>query len=82
MEKILQKGLIKMKMEIINGIKTIFIGDKNDAKVYATKDFTPLNKEDLEFVTPEFIIKCDSGIYPVSNFEQYICNQASEWFNN
>jgi hypothetical protein len=64
---------------------TIEIGKANDATVYALNKgnyFTALLKEDLEYVDPDVIIKCDSGAYPgVSNFEQYICNEAFEVYN-
>ena len=73
-----------ISMKLVNGVKTIFMGEKNDVTVYATSNFMALSlgEEDLEFTTPEFIIKCDSGVYPMTNFEQYICNEASRWFNN
>lgn len=60
-------------------MKTIELGTINDATVYAVltaKGMIALNKEDLEFVTPQYEIKCDSGCYPVANFEQYICDKA------
>jgi hypothetical protein len=70
-----------MEMKIINGIKTIFAGEVNDATVYATKNFDALDKNDLEFEKPEFIIKCDSGVYPsITNFDQYICDKVKAWF--
>jgi len=75
----------KITMKMVDGQKTIFMGENNDATVYAVatmQGFEPINPEDLEHVTPDFVIKCDSGVYPgITNFEQYICDKAFKWFN-
>lgn len=70
-----------MRLEIIDGQKTIFAGEKNDAITYATSEFTPLAKEDLMFQEPEFIIRYDSGVYPgTTDVDAYMCNKARRWF--
>lgn len=71
-----------MKMYEKNGKKIIEVGNVNDATIYATltaNGFIAVSKEDL-FTTPDFIIKCDSGVYPgIINFEQYVCDKAYKW---
>lgn len=58
-------------------VRTIEVGTKNDAMVYADEYFTALNENDLLFIAPEYIIKFDTGVYPgVTNLEQYICDKA------
>ena len=70
-----------MRLEIIDGQKTIFAGEKNDATTYATKYLTPLSKDDLMFQDPEFVIKYDSGVYPgATDVDAYMCNKAKKWF--
>lgn len=62
-------------------MKTINLGTKNDATVYAIKvngKYEPISKIDREFVAPDAKINYDSGIYPgVTHLLQYICNKAN-----
>ncbi len=62
---------------------TIVIGKVNDCTVYAVNNgygrLIPLSENDLKFCNPDYAIKCDSGCYPISDFEQYICDKASDY---
>jgi hypothetical protein len=61
-------------------MKTINYGKVNDCTLYAVEAggrLVPLNKDDLEFETPDYKINYDSGVYPsISDIEQYICDQV------
>lgn len=73
--------LEKTTIKLIEGKTIIYLGEVNDVTIYATNDFIALKEEDLDYISPDFIIKCDSGVYPsIVNFEQYICNEARKWF--
>jgi len=67
------------------GSKTISLGTKNDATIYATDcgdNLSLLTKSDLEFCSPDFVIKFDSGVYPsVNDIDQYMCNKAFDTLN-
>jgi hypothetical protein len=70
-------------------MKTIKIGKVNDEKVFAleTNEFgkselTPLTEKDIGFVTPDYCILCDSGVYPgVTDVNSYICKIAEQKIN-
>ena len=61
-------------------MKIINYGKVNDCIVYAmhhSRGLTPLNNNDMEFVSADYVIYYDSGIYPsITDVEQYICDQV------
>jgi hypothetical protein len=63
-------------------MKTISIGQVNDSNVYAIATteidgnitLTPLTEADMEYVSPDYCIRCDSGVYPgVTDVDAYVC---------
>lgn len=62
-------------------MKTIKLGKKNDASVYAIKDHTgkyfKMDASDLQFETPDAKIYFDAGMYPgITDIDQYMCDKA------
>lgn len=66
-------------------MKTINLGTKNNVSVYAADNgdsLTLLNKNDLMFCSPDFLIKFDSGVYPsVNDIDVHMCNEAFDTLN-
>jgi len=66
-------------------MKIINLGIKNDVSIYAVDNgdnLTLLAKNDLQFCSPDFLIKFYSGVYPsVNDIDQYICNKAFDALN-
>ena len=58
-------------------MREIKLGKVNDAKLYVmltSKGFVAVDNKDI-YATPTHVVYYDSGVYPVANLEDYICNK-------
>ena len=68
-------------------MKTINYGKVNDCILLAAfagnEHLIPLNKIDQEYITADYCIRYDSGVYPsITDVEQYICDQITAVINS